>query len=467
MTTRLSRERALDHLRPNETELAESASTVSVPARAMQATESAAPPRSPRGASARATATRITSTRRRQLSSRVNRLRAKRARIARWRRTSAALGAVMFAGLGSVTMAGSAAVASGNPAPNSVQAFGNAAPLGSSSGLALRAGVVGIASNPSGHGYWLVGADGGVFAFGDAPFLGSAANDHLNAPIVGVAATPDGRGYWLVGADGGVFAFGDAIFDGSTAGLTLAAPIVALTPTLDGHGYWLVGADGGIFAFGDAQFFGSAEGLQLASPIVGAAATSTGAGYWLVGADGGIFAFGDAHFFGSQLDPTHSVVGIAASPDHQGYWVAHADGSVTGFQTTLAGNASTLDANTPHPNTVGIAASAGGGYWLAEGAVTPTSTAPSLANDPFLACTRGHESDRAGGYRAVSPGGTYRGAYQFDQSTWNSAAQLAGRSDLVGVDPAAAAPADQDLLAMTLFRARGTQPWGNRCQGLE
>jgi len=30
-----------------------------------------------------------------------------------------------------------------------------------------------------------------------------------------MASTPDGGGYWLVGADGGVFAFGDARFDGS------------------------------------------------------------------------------------------------------------------------------------------------------------------------------------------------------------------------------------------------------------
>lgn len=35
-----------------------------------------------------------------------------------------------------------------------------------------------------------------------------------NAPIVGMAATPTGEGYWLVAADGGVFAFGDAQFLG-------------------------------------------------------------------------------------------------------------------------------------------------------------------------------------------------------------------------------------------------------------
>ena len=66
----------------------------------------------------------------------------------------------------------------------------------------------------------------------------------------------------------------------------------------------------------------------------------------------------------------------------------------------------------------------------------------------------------------MSPGGTYRGAYQFDQGTWNSAAELAGRTDLVGVDPATVAPGDQDLLAMTLFHSRGAAPWGNRCSGL-
>lgn len=38
---------------------------------------------------------------------------------------------------------------------------------------------------------------------------------NVNAPIVGMAATPSGAGYWLVAADGGVFAFGDATFLGN------------------------------------------------------------------------------------------------------------------------------------------------------------------------------------------------------------------------------------------------------------
>ena len=81
----------------------------------------------------------------------------------------------------------------------------------------------------------------------------------------------------------------------------------------------------------------------------------------------------------------------------------------------------------------------------------------------FLACTRAHESDSAGGYAAVSPDGVYHGAYQFDQSTWNSVADSIGRADLVGVDPASATAADQDTLATALYQMRGNQPWGGRC----
>lgn len=38
---------------------------------------------------------------------------------------------------------------------------------------------------------------------------------NVNAPIVGIAITPTGKGYLLVAADGGVFAFGDAVFLGN------------------------------------------------------------------------------------------------------------------------------------------------------------------------------------------------------------------------------------------------------------
>ena len=44
--------------------------------------------------------------------------------------------------------------------------------------------------------------------FGDANFYGSMGGRPLNQPVVGMAATPTGDGYWLVAADGGIFAFG-------------------------------------------------------------------------------------------------------------------------------------------------------------------------------------------------------------------------------------------------------------------
>jgi TM2 domain-containing membrane protein YozV len=204
---------------------------------------------------------------------------------------------------------------------------------GNAGRIALAAPVTGAAFTPDDAGYWLVGADGGVFSFGDAQFYGSMGGQRLNAPVVGIAATPDGKGYWLVGADGGVFSFGDAQFYGSMGGQRLNAPVVGMAATPDGKGYWLVGADGGVFSFGDAQFYGSMGGQRLNAPMVGIAATPDGKGYWLVGADGGVFSFGDAQFYGSMGGKplNKPVVGMAPTPDGHGYWLLGQDGGVFTF----------------------------------------------------------------------------------------------------------------------------------------
>ncbi len=101
---------------------------------------------------------------------------------------------------------------------------------------------------------------------------------HLNQPIVGMAATTTGHGYWLVASDGGIFTFGDAGFHGSTGGMHLNQPIVGMATSPGGHGYWLVASDGGIFSFGDAPFDGSTGAIHLNRPIVGMASTPTPAG---------------------------------------------------------------------------------------------------------------------------------------------------------------------------------------------
>jgi surface antigen len=218
-------------------------------------------------------------------------------------------------------------------ASNDVRAFGDAGFYGSTDSHLLNAPLVAMAPTPTGHGYWLIARDGGVFTFGDARFYGSTGNLKLTQPVVGIAATPSGRGYWMVASDGGVFSYGDARFFGSTGGLTLRRPIVGITATPSGNGYWMVASDGGVFAFGDARFFGSTGGLALEQPVVAMAATSSGRGYWLVARDGGIFAFGDARFFGSAgaIKLTQPVVGMAATRADGGYWLVARDGGIFAF----------------------------------------------------------------------------------------------------------------------------------------
>jgi peptidoglycan hydrolase-like protein with peptidoglycan-binding domain len=70
-----------------------------------------------------------------------------------------------------------------------------------------------------------------------------------------------------------------------------------------------------------------------------------------------------------------------------------------------------------------------------------------------LALRRIAECESGGNPRAVSPGGTYRGKYQFSRATWRN---LGGTGD-----PAAAPEWLQDRLALKLYRQAGTAPWPN------
>ena len=63
------------------------------------------------------------------------------------------------------------------------------------------------------------------------------------------------------------------------------------------------------------------------------------------------------------------------------------------------------------------------------------------------------QCESGGNPRAVSPGGTYRGKYQFSRETWRN---LGGTGD-----PAAAPEWLQDRLALKLYRQAGTSPWPN------
>jgi hypothetical protein len=383
------------------------------------------------------------------------------------RRAKRTLGMALALGVVAVVGSVSTAQAATDQAANTVRAVGGAPEYGPDSGLRLNANFVGIAALKSGGGYWAVASDGGVFARGDARFYGSTGGRKLNKPVVGMAAAPAGDGYWLVASDGGVFAFGHVGFYGSLGNKKLNAPIVALASTQSGKGYWMLGADGGVFAFGDAGFYGSLGNKKLNAPVVAIGPTPSSLGYYLLGADGGVFTFGNARFAGAAVDGKRAtgITVIRAGA----YQVARADGSVAGLGGEPSITATPDMGMNVHP-VVGIAAHHGGrGSWLVRTFVPPPPSAPTvpdLSQDPFLRCTRAHESDSAGGYHAVSPGGVYRGAYQFLRSTWDNVARRLGRFDLVGVDPAAASPHDQDLLALALYHWQGPAPWGGRCAGL-
>jgi hypothetical protein len=89
----------------------------------------------------------------------------------------------------------------------------------------------------------------------------------------------------------------------------------------------------------------------------------------------------------------------------------------------------------------------------------PTTAAAPREGDPTAdqwAALR--QCEASGNYAAVSSGGRFRGAYQFDQATWDLIARQSF-PHLVGVDPAKASPADQDAVALALYRIRGTSPW--------
>lgn len=89
-------------------------------------------------------------------------------------------------------------------------------------------------------------------------------------------------------------------------------------------------------------------------------------------------------------------------------------------------------------------------------ATPPVATLPAGTDAGEWDALRQCESN--GNYSITNPSGKYRGAYQFDRPTWNSVAERHAPR-LVGVDPAAASPVDQDAMAFALYGDRGAGPW--------
>src|SRR6478736_6492009 len=80
----------------------------------------------------------------------------------------------------------------------------------------------------------------------------------------------------------------------------------------------------------------------------------------------------------------------------------------------------------------------------------------TVSSGNVLDCIRHRES--RGQYDVVNSSSGAAGAYQFMPGTWNTNAAAAGRPDLVGVNPAAASPADQDAMAQHLLATQGLGP---------
>ncbi|HEV8628558.1 MAG TPA: hypothetical protein VG034_29360, partial [Acidimicrobiia bacterium] len=191
--------------------------------------------------------------------------------------------------------------------------------------------IAGLARTRDGGGLWAVDDDGDVFHYGNAINYGSRLLDTND--IAGFAARPQGDGYWMASQGGSVWAFGAAGHHGPAVVSPLNRPIVDMAATPSGQGYWLVASDGGVFSYGDAGFYGSTGAIVLNRPVVGMAATPSGGGYWLVASDGGVFSFGDAGFYGSTgaMRLNRPIVGMAATPSGAGYWLVATDGGVFAF----------------------------------------------------------------------------------------------------------------------------------------
>ena len=85
--------------------------------------------------------------------------------------------------------------------------------------------------------------------------------------------------------------------------------------------------------------------------------------------------------------------------------------------------------------------------WAASASGDEIAGVPRSTLEAIASCESG------GDPQAVSPGGQYRGKYQFSLSTWHN---LGGKGD-----PADAPEAEQDRIALKLYRRSGTAPWPN------
>ncbi|HEY4963120.1 MAG TPA: hypothetical protein VIH90_00300 [Candidatus Saccharimonadales bacterium] len=215
--------------------------------------------------------------------------------------------------------------------------------------------IVDMAMTPSGDGYYLLQADGGVFAFGDAVYSGgtNTISGVVGSPV-GISASPDGRGYAIVTTAGGVYAFGGAPYY-KTPGTNIDPISISYAGTPSGisytpssNGYAIVTTAGAVYAFGLAPGYGNASATSLThGNVVGIAYTRSGYGYYFVHDSGYIDGQGDVFYFYTNSSGNYTFP-IA---DNQGYCVRITPPGPTG--ATLHGPI--LDSDYIPPSPPGIA----------------------------------------------------------------------------------------------------------------
>lgn len=105
-------------------------------------------------------------------------------------------------------------------------------------------------------------------------------------------------------------------------------------------------------------------------------------------------------------------------------------------------------------------------YIESQGSASPTTLPPYAPPAPDGPTEQQwndlRRCESTNNYQAVSPSGTYRGAYQFSQATWDFISGISAHVEvhhLFGLDPISASPAEQDLMAQTLYNYWGRGQW--------
>ncbi|GAC1479563.1 MAG: hypothetical protein NVS1B12_16950 [Acidimicrobiales bacterium] len=193
-----------------------------------------------------------------------------------------------------------------------VTASGHVAPVGAATAYGnatVRGGAtaVGIESDASGAGYWIVLSTGAIQRFGDAPALTRTAGTLTTTPVAIIRAPGSAAGFWVVDKGGAVASYGAAApFSGPGA---MSAGAVGFGATADGSGGWVVDAGGRIYPVGNATSAGDTTSTNFPSgyqpyghfAIVGLRAS--GSAYYLVATDGGVIDFGSVPYLGHVRGP--------------------------------------------------------------------------------------------------------------------------------------------------------------------